>query len=383
MAAVLVGFLVIGAALPVLPLHVHDDLGFSSFSVGLVAGAQFAASVFTRIWAGSLADEKGGKSAVLIGLVAAALSGLLYLLSLQFENVPVLSITILIVGRAVLGGAESFVITGGISWGLALVVPEHAGKIIAWVGTAMFAALAAGGPLGTMLFAQYGFVAIAILTSLLPLCVIILLWKAAVPAHQATGTQIPIRNIAAAVWLPGASLAFSSIGYGAILAFSSLLYVQESWHPVWLAFTAFSVALIAARLILGHLPDKIGGAKVAGVCMLVQALGLILMWSAEDVLIASAGAALAGFGYSLIFPGLGLEAVRKVLPENRGMAMGVYTVFLDVAMAIGSPLLGSVADRSGVSAVFAIGAVMTFVAAAIAFRLSLALRYDLDCKTKE
>ncbi|MGF6976212.1 hypothetical protein QFZ94_004662 [Paraburkholderia sp. JPY465] len=31
MGAVLVGFVIIGVALPVLPLHVHDDLGFDTF----------------------------------------------------------------------------------------------------------------------------------------------------------------------------------------------------------------------------------------------------------------------------------------------------------------------------------------------------------------
>ncbi|MBV8506402.1 MAG: arabinose transporter, partial [Alphaproteobacteria bacterium] len=36
MIVVFVGFLIIGMALPVLPLHVHQDLGMSTFVVGLV-----------------------------------------------------------------------------------------------------------------------------------------------------------------------------------------------------------------------------------------------------------------------------------------------------------------------------------------------------------
>ncbi|KWV60484.1 hypothetical protein AS156_29340 [Bradyrhizobium macuxiense] len=43
MAVVLAAFLVIGLAIPVLPLHVHQDLGLSAFVVGLVTGSQFAA----------------------------------------------------------------------------------------------------------------------------------------------------------------------------------------------------------------------------------------------------------------------------------------------------------------------------------------------------
>ncbi|WP_352790300.1 hypothetical protein [Mesorhizobium sp. M0228] len=72
MAAVLAGFLVIGAALPVLPLHVNQDLGFGTFVVGLVAGSQFAASLVTRIWSGTYSDANGGKRSVVLGLIAAA-----------------------------------------------------------------------------------------------------------------------------------------------------------------------------------------------------------------------------------------------------------------------------------------------------------------------
>ncbi|MGX7875207.1 MFS transporter [Mesorhizobium sp. ORM6] len=152
MAAVLAGFVVIGAALPVLPLHVSHNLGFGSVVVGMVAGTQFAASLVSRVWSGSFADANGGKRAVLVGLVTAAAAGLLYLVSVAVANSPVLSVSILVVGRAVLGGAESFIITGGVAWGLALVEAGHSGKVIAWVGTAMFAALAFSGPFGTMLF---------------------------------------------------------------------------------------------------------------------------------------------------------------------------------------------------------------------------------------
>jgi hypothetical protein len=59
MAAVFVAFLVIGIAMPVLPLHVHQGLGFGTFLVGLVAGSQFAAAILSRVWAGRRADARG------------------------------------------------------------------------------------------------------------------------------------------------------------------------------------------------------------------------------------------------------------------------------------------------------------------------------------
>ena len=368
-AAVLAGFIVIGAALPVLPLHVSHNLGFGSVVVGVVAGAQFVASLISRIWSGSYSDAKGGKRAVLVGLVTAAVAGLLYLLSVAVEGSPVLSVSILVVGRAVLGGAESFIITGGVAWGLALVDSGHSGKVIAWVGTAMFAALAFGGPFGTMLFAAYGFVAIGLLTALLPLLVFLFLLRAPNPLIRLRRRKSDVRAVIGAVWLPGLGAALASIGYCSILAFGSLLYADNHWQPVWLGFTAFGAALIVARVICGHLPDRYGGAKIALLFVLAQAAGLLVMGLAGSTVLASLGAGLAGLGYSLVYPGLGVEAVGGTSPENRGLAMGIYTAFLDVAMAIGSPVLGWVADREGMGAVFIVSAVITLCAAAVAFRL--------------
>src|SRR5882757_1588256 len=174
MTAVFVAFLVSGIAMPVLPLHVHAGLGLSTFVVGLVAGSQFAASLISRPLAGRHADRRGAKHAVIAGLVAAAAAGVLYLLSLQFVSWPATSVTILLLGRALLGVGESFVITGAQTWGLVLGGPKNTGKVIAWAGTAMWSAFALGAPAGTMLYESFGFAAIALATTVVPLATLLL-----------------------------------------------------------------------------------------------------------------------------------------------------------------------------------------------------------------
>jgi predicted MFS family arabinose efflux permease len=79
---------------------------------------------------------------------------------------------------------------------------------------------------------------------------------------------------------------------------------------------------------------------------------LALVWLAPDRVLAATGSALAGFGYSLVYPGLGVEAVRRAPPQSRGLAMGAYTVFLDVALGFGSPALGLIASLAGLGSVF-------------------------------
>ena len=57
-----------------------------------------------------------------------------------------------------MGASESFVITGAQSWALTLAGPQSAGRAIAWIGMAMYLALAIGAPVGSALFEGFGFV---------------------------------------------------------------------------------------------------------------------------------------------------------------------------------------------------------------------------------
>jgi MFS family permease len=368
MAVVLFGFLIIGLALPVLPLHVHQGLGLSTFVVGLITGSQFAASLISRLWSGHYADSRGAKRAVVAGLLGAVAAGLLYIASLSFIGTPAISATILLLGRALLGGAESFIITGAFGWALVQVDARHAGKVIAWVGTAMWAAFALGAPVGSALYASYGFVAIALATTLIPLATLLLVLplRSVVPPTQ---IRPAFTRVIGAVWVPGIGMALSSVGFGAITSFIALRFVDQGWSPVWLAFSAFAGAFILARVVGGHLPDKLGGARVALASVLIEAAGQALIWLASGPAMALAGAMLRGIGWSLVYPSFGIEAVHRAPPESRGLAMGAYTAFLDLAIGLASPALGAVAGGAGLGTVFLVSTLVVFGAAFIAVRL--------------
>jgi MFS family permease len=363
MGVVFVAFLVIGAAMPVLPLHVHEGLGFGTFVVGLVAGSQFAASLISRPWAGQFSDHSGAKRGVVAGLLAAAASGMLYLLSLGFSTAPPISVAILLLGRGLLGAAESFIITAAVSWGLALAAPGSTGKVIAWVGSAMFAAFAIGAPAGSALYARHGFAAIAVATAVAPLATLLLVapLPAVAPARHA---RLSFARVIGAVWVPGLGSALGSVGFGAVTTFAALLFAQRGWPNGWLAYTAYAAAFILARMFFSHLADVIGGAKVALVCAVFEAAGQALIWLSTRPEMALAGAALTGFGFSLVYPGFGVEAVRRVPTQSRGLAMGAYTAFLDLAQGLASPALGLLAAGASLNMAF-LASAMTVLSAAL------------------
>ena len=305
---------------------------------------------------------------MVLGLASAALSGTAYLGSLAFTATPATSLGVLLIGRVLLGCGESLIITGALSWGISLVGPQNAGKVMAWVGIAMYAAYSAGAPLGTLIYGSHGFAGIAIGTILIPLLALAVVAPAR-PVAVSSARRLPFYKVLGTVWVPGLGLLLCSVGLGVITTFVALLFAAKNWGSASLAFTAFGIAFIGARLLFAHLPDQIGGAKVALVCVLIEAAGQLLIWQADHVLMAYAGAALTGFGFSLAFPGFGVEAVRRSPPQSRGAAMGAFVAFLDISLGITGPAAGAIASANGVSTVYLAGAAAVALAAVVAMVL--------------
>jgi len=382
--AVFFAFLTLGVQMPVLPLHLHDALGLDTLAIGAVVGLQFVVALLSRPWAGNLADLRGAKRAVVVGCLFASASGLAYLASLLFVANPAVSVGVVALGRVLLALGESLIATGALGWALGLVGPHHAGKVIVWIGIAIYGAYALGAPLGVAANAAWGFSGVAALVALLPLPALAVVVRVRAVAPPAT-RRTPFYTVLGAVLWPGLGLALSSVGFGLITAFIALLFAAKQWGDSALAFTAFGLSFIAARIFFGHLPDKLGGAKVALVSVAIEAAGQLLIWGAHERSLAYLGAALTGFGYSLAFPGFGVEAVRRAPPQTRSLAMGAYVAFLDIALGVTSPLAGALAHARGIASVYLAGAVAVALAMAVAWRLlsghaSVAARAEAEAR---
>jgi predicted MFS family arabinose efflux permease len=80
---------------------------------------------------------------------------------------------------------------------------------------------------------------------------------------------------------------------------------------------------------------------------------------------------LTGFGFALVFPALGVEAVGLVPPASRGAALSAYSVFLDLSLGITGPLAGYIAGEFGYAQVFLFAAVASALAVVLSTMMYL------------
>ncbi|MDZ3993262.1 MFS transporter [Pseudomonas sp. Teo4] len=346
-----IGYLNIGIPLAVLPGYVHNDLGFSAVIAGLVISVQYLATLLSRPTASRIIDNLGSKKAVMYGLFGCGLSGVFMLACAFLTQQPWLSLACLFVGRLVLGSAESLVGSGSIGWGIGRVGAEHTAKVISWNGIASYGALAIGAPLGVLMVKSLGLWSMGASIILLGVVGLLLAWpKRAAPV--VSGVRLPFLRVLGKVFPHGTGLALGSIGFGTIATFITLYYASRQWPNAALTLSLFGASFICARLLFGNTINRLGGFRVAIVCLSVETLGLLMLWLAPSAEMALAGAALSGFGFSLVFPALGVEAVNQVSAANRGAAVGAYSLFIDLSLGITGPLVGAVASGFGFASMF-------------------------------
>lgn len=352
--ALFCGYLCVGLPLPVIPLFIHDKLGFGNLVVGLVIGIQFLATVLTRGYAGRLTDHHGGKRSALQGAMVCSLGGLLYFLSAMPGLSPVTSLVIIVLGRLAAGFGESQFVTGCVSWSIASVGPQRAGMSMSWTGIAMFAALAVGAPIGMVLYRSYGLQAAMVACIVAPLIAVAVAYFE-VPYATPAGERLPFYRVIGQIWREGLGLMLQGVGLAGLTAFASLYFGARNWGHAGLVMTAFGIGFIFVRVVLGSLPDRKSGYKVAFWSLIVEAIGQAMIWGAPDEIFALAGSLVTGLGCGLVFPALGVEALKRVLPSNRGSAMGAFVAFLDIAYGVSGPVAGVIASQFGYAGVYLFG----------------------------
>jgi len=354
------GYFTIGLTLAVLPIFITQTLGYNTVIAGAIISLQYVMTFIMRAYAGHLVDTKGPKRAVIISMSCFILVGLLLLLAFALKGSPLMSLAILAISRLITGCGEGMVGASPVNWAMLRAGDEHTATAISYNGIANYSSMAIGAPLGVWLSGHLGDWSLGVITSFMGVIGLCSAWMKPALMGKSDGKKQPFFQVLRLVSPFGSGLALAGIGFGTLSTFITLYFAYHHWDHAASCITAFSLCFIFGRLAFSNAISKHGGIRVAIVSMLVECVGLIIIWFAPEVNMVIFGASLTGLGFALVFPSLGVEAVKRAPVANQGAALGAYGLFIDISLGVAGPLIGFVAKYFGLTAIFPFSALMVF-----------------------
>ncbi|MFD6157052.1 MFS transporter [Nocardia sp. NPDC060256] len=353
------GYLGLSAAIPVLPAHVRDQFGAGDLAVGLAVTATALTALLTRPIFGGLADRHGHRSVMRFGALAIAAGGLLYFLPIGFAG--------LMVARLLAGVGEAALFVAGAVWTVSLAPHSRRGQVIGLYGIAMWGGISLGTALGAVL-RHFGIDAVWAFCVAAPLVGLVLMSIVPPQPHlepSGGGRGLMLRPAV----LPGLGLALGAAGYVGLAAFVITGLQERGIDSGVIVLSTFSAVYAGTRLVIGHLPDKLGPRRVASWCGAGEAAGLLIIAWAPNLPVAVLGAVVMGVGFSLLHPSLALMVMNNTESSKQGAALGAYTSFWDLGLFVWGPATGAIAAGFGYPAVFVVGAACALAASVLALTI--------------
>jgi MFS family permease len=347
----------IGASLATVPFFVLRQLHGGNVEAGVAVAALSVAVVVARPVAGRLGDRHGYKIVMLSGTVICILAGLAYY--------GAHDIGVLIAVRILHGAGEGSVYTGGAAWLVSLCPPERRGRIVGLYGICMWLGITLGTLAGTVAMrvagfdAVWAFCAVAGAAGLLSVAS-----KAAPQRPQAADARSSL--LPAAAVMPGLSVSLAALGYAALAAFVSLHMLAHGVSNGIAGFDAFGFTYIGVRLFIGNVPDRLGPRQVAFWSAIVEAAGLVIVALATNLVTVIIGGLVIGAGLSLLFPSLAILVINRAPDSQRGAALGAFTSFWDLGIAVGAPASGAIASLTNYTDIYYVMAACAVISAVLA-----------------
>lgn len=333
----------VGASLATLPFYVVRTLHGNDVEVGVVVTAIAVSAVFIRPVAGRLADRRGYKPLMLAGTVVCAAAGAGYFAADDVASTVAV--------RILHGLGEGTVYTAGAAWLVLLAPPARRGRIVGLYGICMWLGITLGALLGTVLMRLSSYHAVWWFCLAVPVVGTLLVVAKPRPDQSPATTRPAI--LPKSVLVPGAALSLAAMGYAALSSFVVLLMAARHVDNGIAAFNAYGFTYVGVRLFIGNLPDRLGAHRVAFWSALVEAAGLLIIAVAPNLAVAIVGGLVMGAGLSLLFPALALIVINRTDQSQQGAALGTFTSFWDIGLAVGGPLAGAIASLAGgYSAIF-------------------------------
>ena len=332
----------------VMASYAVDKFHASTGIAGLVSGIFIIGILFGRLGAGRIVEDIGSRRVLITGTLFFIITSASYLAAI---NIPLLIIIRFLHGFAY--GVASTA-TGTI---VAKIIPDaRRGEGIGYYSMSQILATALGPFLGIILSRHVGFKVIFIVTSIVAAISFAMSFIVSEPTRRApkqddvkTVKSFHISNFLEFKAIP-ISIIVLVVGfnYSAVLTFISLyskqLHLEETAS---FFFLVYAITVIVSRPFSGRLLDMRGAHLVVYPCLLIFAIGMLLLSQASHGITLLLAGAIIGLGYGN-FLSCGQAISIKGVPTHRlGLATATYYIFLDVGFGVGPYIFGSLVPFTG------------------------------------
>jgi MFS family permease len=152
-------------------------------------------------------------------------------------------------------------------------------------------------------------------------------------------------------------LVLTTCGHSAIYGFVPLHAIERGQGALlpWF-FGAYAAWMVACRVVLRGVSDRIGRAQVLAPAMAMLVVGHACLALPPTAPSLVAAALMLASGGSMLYPTLIALVADRTPPAERGLAIGTISGAWDVGIVIGSALVGFVVERAGFGPGFIVGA---------------------------
>ena len=355
--AAIIGLAELGFAtvIPLLPLHLTEQLGASVKLVGVVVAAFALTETFLKTAWGSVADRLGRRPMITFGLLLSSVAPVL---------MSVVRQAWLFIPLRLIDGAGSSALWPAASAIIADTTPAHRratamgalnmfflaglafGPSLGLFVVALFDSYAAGFYMAAVLLFAAGIVAAVALrdlghTHLQPSGADVVGYHGTAPSPELDAVVEETRRVP----LLGVMLvvAFVQMFGAGLLAPILVIYAKRivglSEHMMGTLFLVFMLVVALASLAAGHLADRWGKMRAISLGMVTGSVGLWLLPLSPRLSMLAASGLLIGVGYALSTPAWNAMVSELAPPGRVGLAMGASQTAQGLGLVLG-PLLG-------------------------------------------
>lgn len=334
--------------------HTSESIG------GLASGIFIIGMLIGRLASGRIVDAIQPKKVLVYGVIFSIVTVALYFV--------IQTLALLLIVRFIHGIAFGFssTATGAIS---SRIVPEaRKGEGIGYYALSVTTASAVGPFLGILFNQSFGFRSIFTLG----LSVIILAFVLAValkplPQVETSMKSTPLKGIGAFIQKDAMPLSFVlaviGVAYSSVLSFLSV-YTETMDLPTAASifFIVYAISAFVTRPFTGKIFDQHGHNAMMYPVIIIFAIGLVILSSAQGTWLIALSAIFIGIGYGTIVPSGQAIVVQQAPRHQVGLATSTFYIFLDFGAGFGPFLLGYIISMWGFQTLYVTMAILALIA---------------------